>query len=61
MVGTSWWVGLDRQAFAAALRNEELVEHLRSLTHDRKLEPRGREDKPSLKGGRTESAWGEGE
>jgi hypothetical protein len=47
----SWWVGLPRDQFYARVRDE--AERLHKLTNDPKLQPRGPETKPAVRGGRT--------
>jgi hypothetical protein len=54
MEGVSWWIGLSREAFYARVREE--AERLQKLTNDPKLQPRGPEVKPAVRGGRTPGA-----
>lgn len=56
MDDVSWWVVAqqgDRAAFYQRVRDE--AERLQRLTHDPKLQPRGPEAKPAVRGGRTPS------
>jgi hypothetical protein len=53
-VTVSWWVGLDREAFAR--RRQQEAARLHAMTNDPRLQARGVTEKPAVRGGRTPGA-----